>query len=85
MNYTNVATTVFTPLEYGCIGISEEKAFETLKENTKVYQSLFKPLEWEFSDEKEDSFGFCKIICDAGNNEKVVGFHYLGPHAGEVT
>lgn len=24
MNYKNVATTVFTPLEYGCIGYSEE-------------------------------------------------------------
>lgn len=26
MDYTNVATTVFTPLEYSCIGLSEEKA-----------------------------------------------------------
>lgn len=26
MNYKNIATTVFTPLEYGCIGYSEEDA-----------------------------------------------------------
>uniref|UniRef100_A0A671NQY2 Thioredoxin reductase 2, tandem duplicate 1 n=1 Tax=Sinocyclocheilus anshuiensis TaxID=1608454 RepID=A0A671NQY2_9TELE len=26
MNYENVATTVFTPLEYGCVGLSEEEA-----------------------------------------------------------
>uniref|UniRef100_A0A3B5QL87 thioredoxin-disulfide reductase (NADPH) n=1 Tax=Xiphophorus maculatus TaxID=8083 RepID=A0A3B5QL87_XIPMA len=26
MNYDNVATTVFTPLEYGCVGLSEEEA-----------------------------------------------------------
>ncbi|KAJ8722974.1 hypothetical protein PYW07_004157 [Mythimna separata] len=26
MDYENVATTVFTPLEYGCVGLSEETA-----------------------------------------------------------
>jgi pyruvate/2-oxoglutarate dehydrogenase complex dihydrolipoamide dehydrogenase (E3) component len=26
MSYENVATTVFTPLEYGCVGLSEEDA-----------------------------------------------------------
>jgi len=26
MDYTNVPTTVFTPLEYGCVGLSEEDA-----------------------------------------------------------
>ena len=28
MNYEDVATTVFTPLEYGCIGLSEEAAIK---------------------------------------------------------
>lgn len=27
-DYENVPTTVFTPLEYGCIGLSEEAAIE---------------------------------------------------------
>lgn len=26
MDYADVATTIYTPLEYGCIGLSEEKA-----------------------------------------------------------
>lgn len=26
MDYENVATTVFSPLEYGCVGLSEEAA-----------------------------------------------------------
>lgn len=26
MDYRSVATTVFTPLEYGCVGLSEEQA-----------------------------------------------------------
>jgi pyruvate/2-oxoglutarate dehydrogenase complex dihydrolipoamide dehydrogenase (E3) component len=28
MNYTNIATTVFTPIEYGCVGYTEEQAYE---------------------------------------------------------
>ena len=28
MDYDNIATTVFTPLEYGCVGLSEELAYE---------------------------------------------------------
>jgi pyruvate/2-oxoglutarate dehydrogenase complex dihydrolipoamide dehydrogenase (E3) component len=29
MDYRNIATTVFTPLEYGCVGYSEEDAIKT--------------------------------------------------------
>ncbi len=28
MNYKNIAITVFTPIEYGAIGISEDDAYE---------------------------------------------------------
>jgi len=28
MDYKNIATTVFTPLEYGCVGYSEDEAIE---------------------------------------------------------
>lgn len=30
MDYASVATTVFTPLEYGCVGLSEEQATDAL-------------------------------------------------------
>lgn len=33
MSYKNVATTVFTPLEYGAIGYSEEDAIKKYGEN----------------------------------------------------
>jgi pyruvate/2-oxoglutarate dehydrogenase complex dihydrolipoamide dehydrogenase (E3) component len=37
MNYENVATTVFTPLEYGNCGLSEEDAIDRFGfENIKV-------------------------------------------------
>jgi thioredoxin reductase (NADPH) len=52
MNYNKIATTVFTPLEYGAIGLSEEDAIELYgQENIKVYHSTFKPLEWSFYEE----------------------------------
>jgi len=87
MNYVNVATTVFTPLEYGCIGYSEEDALAKFGgDKVKVYHGLFRPLEWAFSDEREEENGFVKIIVDnTTEEEKILGFHYLGPHAGEVT
>jgi thioredoxin reductase (NADPH) len=38
MDYINVPTTVFTPLEYGCCGYSEEDAKEKYgAENIKTY------------------------------------------------
>ena len=42
MNYADVATTIYTPVEYGCVGLSEEKAKEKYK--IKIYKSEFKPL-----------------------------------------
>ncbi|KAI1890469.1 hypothetical protein AGOR_G00154030 [Albula goreensis] len=46
-DYVNVPTTVFTPLEYGCCGLSEEKALELYgQENIEVFHSLFWPLEF---------------------------------------
>ena len=45
MSYKLVATTVFTPLEYGCCGYSQEEAIEKFgQENIVAYGSLYKPL-----------------------------------------
>jgi len=42
MDYVNVPTTVFTPLEYGCCGLSEEDAKEKYGlENIKTYHIQF--------------------------------------------
>jgi len=87
MDYKNVATAVFTPLEYGAVGLSEEEAISKYGEaGIEVFYSPFVPLEWSLTPEREtDSFPcFCKIIADKGDNNKVLGMHYLGPNAGEV-
>jgi len=129
MDYINVPTTVFTPLEYGAVGYSEEEAIEEFDKvkgaagpagktvdggaggkaaasgacdvksggdcaaaevtpekssRLEVYHSFFKPLEWTVS-HREDNACYAKIICDKEDRERVVGFHVLGPNAGEIT
>lgn len=47
MDYTNVPTTVFTPIEYGCVGLSEEDAKAKFGDNNiSTYHTAFTPLEW---------------------------------------
>lgn len=85
MDYADVATTIYTPIEYGCIGLSEEKAIAKFgKDAIKVYRSNFKPLEWNFKN--NDYYKYCggKLVVHK-DSDKVVGFHYVGPEAAEVT
>lgn len=85
VDYSNIATTVFTPLEYGCIGYSEEAAIEKFGEdNIEVYHTHFMPLEWTVP-HREENLCYAKLICNLRENEKVIGFHILGPNAGEIT
>ncbi|NXC16527.1 TRXR1 reductase, partial [Corythaeola cristata] len=84
-DYVNVPTTVFTPLEYGACGYSEEAAVEKFgEENIEVYHSHFWPLEWTVPS-RDNNKCYAKIICNIQDNERVIGFHVLGPNAGEVT
>uniref|UniRef100_A0AAQ5XDE4 Thioredoxin-disulfide reductase n=1 Tax=Amphiprion ocellaris TaxID=80972 RepID=A0AAQ5XDE4_AMPOC len=84
-DYINVPTTVFTPLEYGSCGLSEEKAIELYgQDNIEVYHSLFWPLEFTVPG-RDNNRCYGKLICNRLDNDRVIGFHYLGPNAGEVT
>jgi pyruvate/2-oxoglutarate dehydrogenase complex dihydrolipoamide dehydrogenase (E3) component len=92
MDYEGVPTTVFTPLEYSCCGLSEEDAEKRYgADDLEVYVSYLKPLEWCCNKEehngtmhREDNVCYVKMICVLSEKEKVVGLHYLGPNAGEV-
>nr|XP_013000503.2 thioredoxin reductase 3 [Cavia porcellus] len=84
-DYINIPTTVFTPLEYGCCGLSEEAAIEVYKnENLEVFHSFFLPLEWTVA-RRESNTCYAKIICNKLDSDRVIGFHVLGPNAGEIT
>ncbi|KAJ1448716.1 thioredoxin reductase [Pelagophyceae sp. CCMP2097] len=85
MDYKLVATTVFTPLEYGVIGLSEEDAKAELGEaNIEVYISEFGALEHAVSPVRFFGRSLVRALVDKSNNV-VIGFHYLGPNAGEIT
>merc|ERR1712106_13447 len=84
-DYDVVPTTVFTPLEYGCCGLSEEDAIKQYGENDiEVYHTSYQPLEFTVAHRSENDC-YAKLICLKSQNEKVVGFHILGPNAGEIT
>lgn len=84
MSYKYVATTVFTPLEYGSCGWSQEAAKEAFgKENILVYGSSFKPLQWALNPKRSQRV-YAKIVVNK-KEDRVIGFHYLGPNAGEIT
>eukprot|EP01088_Endostelium_zonatum_P016881 TRINITY_DN4745_c0_g1_i1.p1 TRINITY_DN4745_c0_g1~~TRINITY_DN4745_c0_g1_i1.p1 ORF type:complete len:545 (-),score=122.51 TRINITY_DN4745_c0_g1_i1:356-1867(-) len=85
MDYNFIPTTVFTPIEYGCVGLSEEEAIEKYGETRiEVWHSNYKPLEWTVPD-RLGKVCYVKIICDKENDNKVLGYHVLGPHSGEIT
>lgn len=85
MNYKFIATTVFTPLEFGSIGYSEDDAKKHFgEENIVVYHSEFTPLEWNFNLMRGET-AYLKIVCNNKDNDRVVGFHILAPNAGEIT
>lgn len=71
-------------MEYGCVGWSEDDAEKKFgKENVEVYHSYFMPLEYTVPHRPENEC-FCKIITLKTEGERVLGMHFLGPHAGEV-
>lgn len=85
MDYVNICTTVFTPIEYSCVGLSEDDAIAKYgKDNVEVYIREFMPLEWSLSHHRSSHYAFTKVIVDKMPGENVLGIHYLGPNAGEV-
>lgn len=82
MSYKYVPTTVFTPLEYGACGYSEEQARQVFgKDNIVCYGSKYKPLEWNINYERTQ-YAYAKLVINKADNDKVVGLHFAGPNAG---
>ncbi|XP_077283515.1 thioredoxin reductase 1 isoform X2 [Arctopsyche grandis] len=84
MDYDNVATTVFSPIEYGCVGLSEDKAIQKYGADAiEVYHSYYKPTEY-FIPQRSIKNCFLKTITLKEAPQKVLGLHFVGPHAGEI-
>ncbi|NXJ67423.1 TRXR2 reductase, partial [Rostratula benghalensis] len=84
MDYDNVPTTVFTPLEYGCVGLSEEAAVQRYgSDNIEVYHAYYKPLEFTVA-ERDATQCYIKMVCLREREQRILGLHFIGPNAGEV-
>uniref|UniRef100_A0A8C8BC37 Thioredoxin reductase 2 n=1 Tax=Otus sunia TaxID=257818 RepID=A0A8C8BC37_9STRI len=84
MDYDNVPTTVFTPLEYGCVGLSEEMAVRCYgSDNIEVYHAYYKPLEFTVA-ERDATQCYMKVVCLREREQRILGLHFIGPNAGEV-
>jgi len=87
-DYRNVPTTVFTPIEYGSVGWSEDAAAtEYGKENVEVWHASFQPLESTLPGvhATEKTSCYMKVLTLKKDRHRVVGFHVLAPNAGEIT
>ncbi|XP_022109677.1 thioredoxin reductase 2, mitochondrial-like isoform X2 [Acanthaster planci] len=84
MDYEQVATTVFTPLEYSTVGLSEEDAIERYQEdNLEIYHAFYKPLEYTVPDRSSDQC-YMKAVCLREGDQRILGLHIVGPYAGEI-
>uniref|UniRef100_A0A8C5MBI1 thioredoxin-disulfide reductase (NADPH) n=1 Tax=Leptobrachium leishanense TaxID=445787 RepID=A0A8C5MBI1_9ANUR len=84
MDYDSVPTTVFTPLEYGCVGLTEEDAAERYGEDKiEVFHAFYKPLEFTVA-ERNASQCYIKMVCLRKEGQRILGLHFTGPNAGEV-
>lgn len=86
MDYDRVPTVVFTPLEYGCCGLSEEDAIKLYGEDDiEVYHTNFTALEHQIVEERPKNSGYVKLVCQISDDLRVLGYHVVGPNAGEMT
>lgn len=82
ISYHTVPTTVFTPLEYACVGLTEEMAAVLHKDDLEVYHTNFSPLAWSMA-HVHDNQCYMKLLVRK-SDDRVVGFHILSPDAGEI-
>ena len=76
LDYTDVATVVFSHPVIGSVGLTEEKAIAKYgAENIKVYKSSFTPMYTALGDNRQPST--MKLVT-LGEDEKIIGLHSIG-------
>lgn len=81
LDYSNIATVVFSHPPIGTIGLSEQEARKSHGEAVKVYSTSFTPMSHAFTEHKAPTA--MKLVC-VGAQEKIVGCHVIGPGADEM-
>jgi len=82
LDYENIATVLFTHPPIGTIGLSEHEAVQVHGAGkVKVYETRFTPMFHAFTRRKAKCA--MKLVV-AGETEKIVGCHIIGPGADEL-
>ncbi|MFC3151741.1 glutathione-disulfide reductase [Litoribrevibacter euphylliae] len=80
MDYSDIASAVFSQPNVGTVGLSEEQAREQYS-NIDIYRSSFRALKETISGSETKTL--MKIVVDK-DSDKVIGMHMVGDHAGEI-
>jgi len=80
LDYSNVATAVFSQPPIGTVGMTEEEA-RARHPAVAIYRSTFKPLKHTISGRDERTM--MKLVVDTAT-DRVVGCHMVGADAGEI-
>ena len=82
LDYTDIATVVFSHPPIGTIGLSEQDAVAQFgQDNIKTYSSEFTAMYSAVTTHRQPTR--MKLVC-AGDNEKVVGLHCIGFNCDEI-
>uniref|UniRef100_A0A1A9W6Z9 FAD/NAD(P)-binding domain-containing protein n=1 Tax=Glossina brevipalpis TaxID=37001 RepID=A0A1A9W6Z9_9MUSC len=84
MNYENIPTTLFTPLEYSFVGITEGEALRRFEENgVDVHHGYYNPIDFILTG-RPTSYCYIKVITRREEPRRILGIHFIGPNAGEI-
>ena len=81
LDYTNIATVVFSHPPMGTVGLTEPEARARFGDQTKTYTSSFIPMRYALGTHKRRAA--MKLVV-AGDEERVVGCHVFGEGADEM-
>ncbi|MEK9683908.1 MAG: glutathione-disulfide reductase, partial [Rhodospirillaceae bacterium] len=80
MDYSDIATAVFSNPNIGTVGLTEAQARSKFGD-VEIYRSTFRPLKHTLTGRDEQSL--MKLIVDKGS-DRVVGVHMVGADSGEI-
>lgn len=82
LDYSNIATVIFTHPPIGTVGLTEQAAREEYGEDeVKTYTARFNPMLYALGEHKQPS---AMKLVTVGADEKIVGCHVIGDGADEM-
>ena len=81
LDYSNIPSVVFSHPPVGSVGLSEAAAHRQYGDAVKIHKARFTPMLWSLAG--REGKAMMKLVC-AGDRERVVGLHGIGPGMDEM-